>query len=78
MNSRNIKAMKLVGIFFLGGIFFNYPILSLFNSDTFVMGLPLFYVCLFTGWAVIVILIFIIMETGLKQKSSEKKSKSFK
>ncbi len=63
--------MKLVGVFFLGCVFFNYPIMSLFNSDAFVMGLPLFYVCLFSGWAVIIFFILIIMETGRKKNHSD-------
>lgn len=71
MNSRNRKVMKLVGVFFLGSVFFNYPIMSLFNIDTSVMGFPLFYVCLFSGWAVIIFLILMIMETGRKQKNSD-------
>lgn len=71
MNSRNRKVMKLVGVFILGSVFFNYPIMSLFNIDTSVMGLPIFYVCLFSGWAVIIFLILMIMETGRKQKNSD-------
>ena len=71
MNSRNRKGMKLVGVFFLGCIFFNYPIMSLFNGDAFVYGLPLFFVCLFSGWAVIIFLIFVIVETGRKKTSSD-------
>ena len=71
MNSKNRKVMKLVGVFFLGCVFFNYPILSLFNIDAFVMELPLFYVCLFSGWAIIIFFILVITETGRKQNNSD-------
>ena len=71
MNSKNRKVMKLVGVFFLGCVFFNYPIMSLFNIDTFVMELPLFYVCLFSGWAIIIFFILVITETGRKQNNSD-------
>ena len=71
MNIKNRKIMKLVGLFFMGCVFFNYPILSLFDIDAFVMGLPLFYVCLFSGWAFIIFLILIIMETGRKKSPSD-------
>ena len=71
MNSKNRKVMKLVGVFFLGCVFFNYPIMSLFNIDAFVMGLPLFYVCLFSGWAIIIIFILAVTETGRKQNNSD-------
>lgn len=71
MNSKNRKVMKLVGVFFLGCVFFNYPILSLFNIDSFVAGLPLFYVCLFSGWALTIFFILIITETGRKRNTSD-------
>ena len=71
MNSKNRKSMQLVGVFFLGFVLFNYPILTLFNIDTFIMGLPLFYLYLFAGWAVLILLILLITETGRKQKNSE-------
>ena len=71
MNSKNRKSMQLVGVFFLGCVLFNYPILTLFNIDTFVMGLPLFYICLFSGWAVLIVLILLITETGRKQNNTD-------
>ena len=71
MNSKNRKSMQLVGVFFLGGVLFNYPILTLFNIDAFVMGLPLFYICLFAGWAVLIALILLITETGRKQNNTD-------
>jgi hypothetical protein len=71
MNSKNRKSMQLVGVFFLGCVLFNYPILTLFNIDTFVMGLPLFYIFLFAGWAVLILLILLITETGRKQNNTD-------
>ncbi len=71
MNHKNRKSMHLVGFFFLGCVLFNYPIITLFNIDAFVMGLPLFYVCLFAIWAVIIFLILLITETGRKQNNSD-------
>jgi len=70
MDSKNRKSMQLVGVFFLGCVLFNYPILKLFNIDALVMGLPLFYIYLFAGWAVLIILILLITETGRKQKKT--------
>ena len=71
MDRKNRKGMQLVGVFFLALVFFNYPIMSLFNTDVSVFGVPLFYVYLFTGWSLIIILILLIMETGRKGKKSE-------
>ncbi len=73
MNRKTRKSMQLVGVFFLGCVLFNYPIMTLFNIEAFIMGLPLFYVCLFTGWAVIILLILLITETRRKQKSPNPK-----
>ena len=71
MNNKNRKSMQLVGVFFLGCVLFNYPILTLFSIDAFVMGLPLFYICLFAGWAVLIALILLITETGRKKKNTD-------
>lgn len=71
MDSKNRKSMQLVGAFFLGCVLFNYPILTLFNIDAFVMGLPMLYICLFTGWAVLIVLILLITEAGRKQKNTD-------
>jgi len=71
METKNRKSMQLVGVFFLALVFFNYPIMSLFNTGTLVMGVPLFYICLFTGWSVIILLILLTMETGWKRKNSD-------
>ena len=73
MDSKNRKSMQLVGVFFLGCVLFNYPILTLFNIDAFVMELPLLYVYLFTGWAVLILLILLITEARQKQKSPNSK-----
>jgi len=70
MDKKNRKSMQLVGVFFLGCVLFNYPIITLFNIDKFVMGMPLLYICLFSGWAVLIVLILLIMETGRKQEKS--------
>ncbi|MCP3952981.1 MAG: hypothetical protein GY697_12310 [Desulfobacterales bacterium] len=71
MNSKTRKSMQLVGVFFLGCILFNYPIIALFNIDAFVMGLPLFYIYLFAAWAMLIFLILLITETGRKQNNSD-------
>lgn len=47
---------RLIGLFFLGTVLFNFPILSLFSRHTTVLGFPLLYVYLFMGWLAIIIL----------------------
>lgn len=70
MDRENRKSMQLVGVFFLGCVLFNYPIITLFNIDKFVMGIPLLYICLFGSWAALIAFILLIMETGRKQDKS--------
>ncbi len=54
---------RLFGVFLLGCVLFNFPILSLFNLDRSVFGIPMLYIYLFAVWAVVIGLI------GLAQRS---------
>ena len=45
---------RLVGIFLLGCVLLNYPILSLFNLDIFIFGIPLFYLYIFGIWCLLI------------------------
>ncbi|SEO70592.1 hypothetical protein [Aquisalimonas asiatica] len=45
---------RLVALFVLAVLLFNYPILSLFAGDRLVFGLPLLYVYLFVAWGVVI------------------------
>jgi hypothetical protein len=56
MTSLAAKARRLVGLFFLGAVFFNYPILSLFNREVLFFGIPVLYLYLFGGWALLILL----------------------
>ena len=51
------KARRLVGLFLLGAVLFNYPILSLVNRDSLLFGIPVLYLYLFGVWAVLILLI---------------------
>ncbi len=57
MTSLAAKARRLVGIFLLGAVLFNYPILSLVNRDSLLFGIPVLYLYLFGVWAVLILLI---------------------
>jgi hypothetical protein len=58
MTSDSAKNKRLVGLFLLGCVLFNYPILYLFNLEFFFLGLPLIYIYMFVVWS---LLIFAIM-----------------
>jgi hypothetical protein len=67
-----LKGKRLVALSLMGGILFNYPILSLFNLEMSICGIPLLYLYLFSVWAVIIFLTIVITKLG--KPIPEKKS----
>lgn len=57
-----LKGQRLVALFLLGCLLFNYPLLSLFASDMRIWGIPLVYVYLFVAWAVLIGAMALIIE----------------
>jgi hypothetical protein len=51
-----IKGHRLVALFLLGCLLFNYPLLSLFAGDGRILGVPLLYAYLFFTWAMLIAL----------------------
>jgi len=45
---------RLVALFLLGCVLFNYPILSLFNLEVSIFGLPLLLVYIFGIWCLLI------------------------
>jgi hypothetical protein len=56
------KGQRLVGLFLLGCLLFNYPLLALFNSRETVFGIPLLYAYLFAAWTLLIVLVAVIVE----------------
>lgn len=54
MRKPDVTAEWLVAAFLLGVVLFNYPILSLFNRDASIGGIPLLYVFIFVAWAALI------------------------
>ena len=52
----------LVGLFLLGCLLFNFPLLALFNVRATLFGIPMLYAYLFTAWALLIALVALIME----------------
>jgi hypothetical protein len=57
-----LKGQRLVALFLLGWLLFNYPVLSLFANDTRIWGIPLVYVYLFIAWAALIGVMALIIE----------------
>ena len=53
---------RLVALFLLGFLLFNYPLLVLFNKPTTLFGVPLLYAYLFSAWICLIVLAAVVME----------------
>ncbi|MGZ5038545.1 MAG: hypothetical protein ACXWG1_18825 [Usitatibacter sp.] len=56
------RAPRLVGLFLLGCLFFNYPMLAVANARATFLGVPVLYAYLFSAWALLIVLVAFIME----------------
>ena len=62
MSKPDRRNERLVGLFLLGCLLFNFPLLALFNVRTTVLGVPLLYAYLFVAWSLVVVLVALVME----------------
>jgi uncharacterized membrane protein len=62
MPELNRKNERLVGVFIVGIIVLNYPVLSLFSKVKLVFGIPLLYLFLFLVWAIFILCMALILE----------------
>ncbi len=75
MSLKDKKNKNLVGLFLLGCVLFNYPLLSLFNLKAMIFGVPLIFFYVFTGWALLILLAAIATKTR-RRKSSKPSAKN--
>lgn len=64
MSPDSRKIRRLTGVFLLGWVLLNYPILSLFNLPTTFGGIPLLYSYMFAAWTLTIGLAAIIARSG--------------
>jgi hypothetical protein len=57
-----IKGQRLVALFLLGLLLFNYPLLDLFAGPGLLLGIPVLYVYVFCVWALMIGLMAIVVE----------------
>ncbi|MBR9987715.1 MAG: hypothetical protein KFF68_17560 [Desulfosarcina sp.] len=60
MTRDKINGRRLVGLFLLGMLLFNFPLLHLFNRPMLALGIPVLYLYLFAAWSLIIFLIHMI------------------
>jgi hypothetical protein len=58
------RSARLVAVFLLGVLLFNYPLLALFNRVAETAGIPLLYAYVFGAWAFLVALLALVVERG--------------
>jgi hypothetical protein len=56
------KSQRLVALFLLGALLFNYPLLALFNRAGAAFGVPALYAYLFIAWAALIGLLALVIE----------------
>jgi len=57
-----LKGQRLVALFLLGCLLFNFPLLSLFAGTGRIWGIPLIYFYVFAAWISIIALMALIIE----------------
>jgi hypothetical protein len=62
MNRSSIKSQRLVALFLVGALLFNYPLLALFNRAVEVFGIPVLYAYVFLSWASLIGLLALVIE----------------
>ena len=63
MQEHERKGQRLIALFILGCLLFNYPVLSLFNVAAEAFGVPVLYAYIFAAWALLVALMALVVET---------------
>ena len=58
------RIAKLLSLFFLAFVLFNYPLIGLFSKGLKVGSIPLLYGYLFFAWGLIILLTARIIESG--------------
>lgn len=62
MNRFTVKGQRLVAIFLIGCLLFNYPLLSLFSANNTLWGIPILYIYAFLSWLAIIGLMIVVIE----------------
>ena len=63
MQEHERKGQRLIALFVLGCLLFNYPVLSLFNVPAEAFGVPVLYAYIFAAWALLVALMALAAES---------------
>jgi hypothetical protein len=59
---RGTRGQRLVCIFLLGVVLFNFPVLAVFNVGATLFGIPMLFAYLFLAWAALILLMYLAIE----------------
>jgi hypothetical protein len=62
MTPSTVRGPRLVALFLLGVLLFNYPLLAVFNRTAEVLGIPVLYAYIFFAWAALIGLLALVVE----------------
>ncbi|PSL04330.1 hypothetical protein [Cecembia rubra] len=66
-----LKNQYLWGVFFLGLFLLNYPILSIYNVPVKLGGIPVFFLLVFSFWALIIGLTIWVLKKTKSNKNAQ-------
>lgn len=58
----NRQSQRLVALFLLGCLLFNYPLMYVFSVTGRIFGIPILFAYLFTAWAMLIVLVAMVTE----------------
>jgi len=64
MRKPSLRAYRIVSLFLLACLLFNYPVLALFNLGATAAGVPVLYVYLFAAWGFTIAAAAVVIEGG--------------
>lgn len=62
---------RLLGLFVLGWLLINFPLLSIWDQETFVFGWPLLPLAAFVIWLGLIVALVLLMEFGDDGESAD-------
>ena len=76
MTHDEYKNRRLVSLFLLGCLLFNYPILSIFDLPKMVLGFPLLYLYIGCTWVLLIFLAGLITSKHIKASTDQSDKKT--
>jgi len=64
MRKSGLRTYRIVALFLLACLMFNYPVLALFNVGATAAGVPVLYVYLFAAWGFTIAAAAVVIEGG--------------